>query len=501
MLSYLLNVVKYNPHFSNFYLGLPNGNFIGAYRQSESTQKSFLTQASVPLPQGVEFALRFVDRGLNPPADQWFYLNKEFRQIAYESVSDTPYNSLTRPWYVGAEKSGHLFWTGFYTFSPSLEQGISIGNPMYNNKGELIAVMGADLSFGLLSKFLLAQKIGKTGKVFILDRSGSIVAPNLSSPQGITTELVASVYSPFCKEPTRPDFVIKFHGVKYLAYVAQLPVIFGSDWVMMTVAPLDDFFGDMIRMQKEVLGIIVAILLLSGIIIVYFAKRLSSPIVTLAEEVNKISQLELNSNIRVLSNIKEIHLIDKSIAAMRRVVRSFSRYVPKEIVRDLFQKNEEIALGGEQKEVTIFFSDIAGFTSIAETHSIEVVIPLLTEYFDAMSKIILESHGTIDKFLGDGIMAFWGAPILFPDHASRACTSALRCNAMLLKLNGKRREAGLPEFKTRFGISTEAGRRRQYWNRGSDELHSDRRRCQYNLPSSRSRQGVSHIDHHQRKYP
>ena len=131
-----------------------------------------------------------------------------------------------------------------------------------------------------------------------------------------------------------------------------------------------------------------------------------------------------------------------------------ARYVPKEIVRDLFQKNEEIALGGELKEVTIFFSDVQGFTSIAYTDSIQTIIPLLSEYFDAMTKIILGSHGTIDKFLGDGIMAFWGAPIHFPDHASRACTAALACQAMLLKLNKKRRESNQPEFKTRFGINT-----------------------------------------------
>ena len=71
-----------------------------------------------------------------------------------------------------------------------------------------------------------------------------------------------------------------------------------------------------------------------------------------------------------------------------------------------------------------------------------------------MSKTILSSHGTIDKFLGDGIMAFWGAPIEFSDHTARACTAALRCQAMLLKLNQKRREEGDPEFLTRFGINT-----------------------------------------------
>jgi adenylate cyclase len=200
--------------------------------------------------------------------------------------------------------------------------------------------------------------------------------------------------------------------------------------------------------------IILAILLLSSLIVIYFSKRISSPIVTLAEEVKKIRDLELESEVRVKSNIKEIFLMDNAIAAMRIALRSFARYVPKKIVKDLIGIGEEIAIGGEKKEITILFSDISGFTTIAESCPIDLLIQLLGEYFDTMSKIILESQGTIDKFTGDGIMAFWGAPISLPNHALRACTAALLCSALLVKFNEDRRKKGLPEFPTRFGINT-----------------------------------------------
>ncbi len=458
LISYMLSVVKYDSNFSNFYLGLPNGVFIGAYNQAVSFHKQFLTEPSKSLPSGTAYSLRYVDVAATPPMDRWFYLDSDLQQIAQESLPASDFNTLLRPWYVGAKKSGALYWTGLYTFVPTLEKGISIGNPLYDKSGKLTAVIGADLTFTLLSDFLSRQKIGKTGKVFILDRFGHIVAPYL--PQegalngGITPDLVSSVYQHFVKDPQEHAFNIENHGVEYLAYVASLPVVFGSDWMMLSVAPLDDFLGEMIETEHQVLGMIVVILLLSSTIVVYFANRLSFPIVTLSTEIDKISHLNLESNVRVPSRIKEIALIDNSVAAMRLVVRSFARYVPKEIVRDLFLKKEEIALGGELKEVTIFFSDVEGFTSLAESQPIERIIPLLSEYFAEMSKIILKAHGTIDKFLGDGIMAFWGAPMHFADHAKRACTSALACQAMLLKLNKKRQEMNLPEFKTRFGIGT-----------------------------------------------
>ena len=103
---------------------------------------------------------------------------------------------------------------------------------------------------------------------------------------------------------------------------------------------------------------------------------------------------------------------------MRSAVRSFSRYVPKEIVHQLLAQNKEIRLGGEKKDVTVFFSDIANSTSIFEEHSTDELMELLAEYFDGLSKIILEAQGTIDKYIGDSIMAFWGAPLPLPNHVA-----------------------------------------------------------------------------------
>ncbi len=455
--AFMLNVLKYNHNFSNFYIGLPNGSYFGALNPLFSPQKSYLTDPAKPLPAGIKYAMRMFDNEQTPAMDHWYYLNEKFEVIGQEVRPLTGHDSRSRPWYQGAVKTKGLYWTGFYTFESTPERGISVSNPMYDSQGNLLGVVAADLTFTFFSKFLVAQKIGQTGKAFVLEGDGKIIAPETSESNdgsGITNALVNSIYQLSKSNPDRPDYIVKNNGVEYLAYITKLPVIFNSDWLIVTVAPLKEFLGSMILLQQQILLLIVAILILSTFVIIYFAKRISSPIVTLAQEVNKISQLKLDSDVRVKSNIKEIFLIDASIASMRRVVRSFSRYVPKEIVKDLFQRNEEIALGGKKKKITIFFSDVGDFTSIAETHPIEVLIPLLTEYFDKMTGVILSSHGTIDKFLGDGIMAFWGAPIEFADHAERACTAALQCKGMVKTMNQKRTLEGKPEFLTRFGINT-----------------------------------------------
>ena len=316
------------------------------------------------IPSDTVFSLRYVDRSKSPPVDNWYYLDNNFKQIASESISGILFDSRKRPWYEGAVKTEALYWTGLYTFWPSIEQGISITHPIYNPDHQLIGSVGADLTFSLLSQFLSNQKIGKTGKAFILDKSGQVIVPNLTEAfigsMHITHELVSEVYSHFLENPERPDYILKSEGVEYIAYITKLPVIFGSEWLIMTVAPLDDFFGKMIKMQQMVIGIILGVLAISGIIIAYFAKRISSPIVTLSEEINKISSLEMKSDVRVFSNIKEINQIDNAISAMRHVISSFVKYVPKEIVRDLFTKKEEIVIGGQKREVTIFSQILKG---------------------------------------------------------------------------------------------------------------------------------------------
>jgi adenylate cyclase len=249
-------------------------------------------------------------------------------------------------------------------------------------------------------------------------------------------------------------FLLESQGTEYLAFSTRLHSIFSTDWIIIVVAPLSDFLSSIISTQHQVLLFLVAILLVSSFIVIYFSKKISSPIATLSKEIEKISQFDLSSQLRVKSTINELSLLDQAINTMRHVVQSFARYVPKEVVKNLCQNHQEIVLGGQKQEVTIFLSDISNFTSITESQPIDELLSLLSEYFDVMTKVLLSLNGTIDKFIGDGIMAFWGAPLYMQDHASKACDAALLCQAELKNLNRKRKQENKPEFLTRFGIHT-----------------------------------------------
>lgn len=132
----------------------------------------------------------------------------------------------------------------------------------------------------------------------------------------------------------------------------------------------------------------------------------------------------------------------------------FAKYVPREVIKQLILSDKEISLGGEKNEITIFFSDITNFTTFSESLDTEFLLKSLTEYFDGLSRIILTKEGIIDKYIGDSIMAFWGAPLQKPDHAILACETSLLCDEFIKNFNIKQKEQDKPQFFTRFGINT-----------------------------------------------
>ncbi|NWF56562.1 MAG: CHASE2 domain-containing protein [Syntrophaceae bacterium] len=138
----------------------------------------------------------------------------------------------------------------------------------------------------------------------------------------------------------------------------------------------------------------------------------------------------------------------------RQIKQAFSHYMSDLLVQDLLKHPEKLRLGGEKRVLTVFFSDLAGFTSMSEKLTPEEVVTLLNRYLTAMTDIILASGGIIDKYEGDAIMAFWGAPIPQEDHASRACLAALDNQSRLAELREEFIRMGLPPVHARIGINT-----------------------------------------------
>ena len=138
----------------------------------------------------------------------------------------------------------------------------------------------------------------------------------------------------------------------------------------------------------------------------------------------------------------------------RYLRKAFSSYVSPAVVAEILRDPDKLKLGGENREITVLFSDIRGFTSISERMSPEALVSLLNEYLSPMTQIVMEEFGTLDKYVGDAIMAVFGAPLDVPDHSKRACLAALTMMEKLEMLNTEWKDRGLPRMSIGIGINT-----------------------------------------------
>jgi adenylate cyclase len=155
----------------------------------------------------------------------------------------------------------------------------------------------------------------------------------------------------------------------------------------------------------------------------------------------------VSTGVNVYSFLRE----EKARASLKK---AFQSYVAPSVVEEIIKHPERLRLGGERRELTIFFCDIRDFTTLAETLDPEEVVSVLHGFLNPMSKIVVKHGGTIDKFMGDAIMALFGAPLQYPDHASRACKTALEMQEVLKSLSQEWEGQGRPSLKIGVGINT-----------------------------------------------
>jgi adenylate cyclase len=144
----------------------------------------------------------------------------------------------------------------------------------------------------------------------------------------------------------------------------------------------------------------------------------------------------------------------EGVERAKTAMRALGKYVPIDLVRELYTANREPELGGELLDLSMMFTDIEGFTSLSENLTPGALAVALGAYFEAMTTGVRSTDGTVDKFIGDAVMAFWNAPRRLSDHPLRACRAALACMKATRALYASPAWKGLPSLFTRYGLHT-----------------------------------------------
>lgn len=389
------------------------------------------------------------------------------------------YDPRKRSWYVGLEDQpyGEVYWTEPYVFFTTKDLGITASIKWENN--DLTYAIAYDVLLTTLTDFTQADpyQVSKNSQLAVFTDKWQVIGlprhKRFSSPDNIrqaflrhvaelgTPEFNAAVaeaktnevVTRSLKETRRAIFPFTCQGENWWAGVSSYPLgKVRSLWTVILVPNRDLLEG--IRQQRIYLLIATITALAAAFLFSFLlARTYSRPIEALAAQSRRIRDLDFGIDEQIEARLEEFSQLKEAQEQSLTALQSFARYVPLEVVKKLVAKGEVAKIGGRLEVLTVLFTDIAGFTSISESMHPEALTEHLAEYFEAMIDILQGYSATVDKIVGDAIVAFWGAPVRVENQAEQAIKSVLRCQSALKILNKDWCNEGKPALPTRFGLA------------------------------------------------
>lgn len=495
--QFLTAILDDTPQLSSLYIASKNGSFFQIRKVRDGAK--YVLQENKPLPVTISYSIRIVDRSKGkPPVETFYYFDDKGKLIESEVNLSPIYRPLNRPWYKDAISRQDMFIGNIYTFGLTPHLVMTSSKPILSKSGAVKGVVASDFNIRDLSLMLDRSKLTQNTQTYLLakrDRPANPLTPQISAqhnnqhaePEKIWVQdvlklevIASSEESPLrgfgrnartvsMQERKNTDlwkalenfyeekeeaFVLDINNKTMVVDIMPLGESFGKDWMLVSMVPYSDLSSLLFSSKEDMVSLYIFILFISCLQVILLARRIAYPIEDLREEAIKIKNFQLNGAVNVSSNIKEVTALANTMRDMKLSLKSFTKYMPKQLVLKLLKSGMDINIGGQEKKLTMFFSDIAGFTTISEALEPNELMRHLSEYFDETTGILIDEKATIDKYIGDAIMAFWGAPNEDDNQAYNACKSALLIQHKLKELNKRWSVRGLPMLETRIGIHT-----------------------------------------------
>jgi adenylate cyclase len=246
-------------------------------------------------------------------------------------------------------------------------------------------------------------------------------------------------------------------GLSYMASLSDTRIKVATDWRVLVIAPSKDFLIGISYNNRLIAAIGSLTIVIQLLMIYWLARRIAQPLELLAHQVDNIQQLKfVHDQPLQRSSFSEIDHLSVSIDRMQKAIGAFAAFVPVDLVRGLMNSGKQLELGGRSRFLTIMFCDLESFSTLSESSPSQELLLRVSKYFEISTNAINEEFGTVDKFIGDGVMAFWGAPNTLDDHAYRACSAALKIQDQMHLMNQIWEGQGLSPLKVRIGIHSDA---------------------------------------------
>ena len=374
----------------------------------------------------------------------------------------------TLPGYQLAKESGSIVVT-----EPSINPDtgypiISVRFPIVRN-GEFIGCASANITLDVLSRFLARHRTSLNSTTIIADATNGTIIAHSGAQQPVRgtaaplevaklgTSSDVNVRTAYLQhsQTNQDDFVFRspLTDEEMSASFTRVPDSFGQVWQVINLTPTNDFVGSLKATNRQMVMIIIVLTAIELFLVYFVSARLARPIEIVSRELKSVESMSFVSSPARRSSIGEIAQLQSAAALLRTSLQSFSSFVPLDVVRELIKSGIPLSLGVEPRFLTVFFSDLENFSTHAEKLAPNELLDQMSTYFEQVSRAISDEHGTVDKFIGDGIMAFWGAPAHRSDHVLRACAGALRATRRMEEVNRRWSAEDRPTIRMRIGLN------------------------------------------------
>ena len=456
--------IEHSKVITSAYLGFADGSLIIVYRASEKSL--FLGK---PSPPQTEYVFRRLNRKDDQIVDdQMFFMGANDKIIEIRQVNST-FDPRIRPWYQAAIEEKKSIFYGPLRSASTGQTELTFATPVLVND-QVVAVAAIDISLASTEAFLNDQRISSNAISVVLDSQMRVIVSSETKSNGTESLGKVSQVSELTNDLPRRALLslpasqflgaFRFDGVDgqthYMASLNKVDLKVSADWRILSIAPDQDFLKEITNSSHLIVLIGLLALIAQFFVIYAVSKRIARPLEQLARQVEDIEQLKVSEDVPIpRSSFTEIDRLSISIDRMRKAIGSFSAFVPVDLVRELLKSGKKLELGGRSRFLTIMFCDLEAFSTLSENMPSQQLLLHVSKYLQVATRQINKEMGTVDKFIGDGVMAFWGAPNALEDHAFRACAAALKIQEQMDEINKAWESEGLPPLKVRIGIHSD----------------------------------------------
>ncbi|WP_027998747.1 adenylate/guanylate cyclase domain-containing protein [Sinorhizobium arboris] len=414
-----LSLLREQPAIAWIGFGFPDGRFFG----SHATADGRIEMVEIGAAKAGE--LRPLRRDLYRPIPGDIFFEERIK-------AESAYVALGAPWYRLGKETGEPVWTVTNVLPNGFEPAMVLSKRVVTF-GKFTGVVMVAVSLRRLSETLQALELPPLGKAFVLDERGQVLATSQPS-DGVMAAHFSDFPASDAVATAAADAVAanKVDAFRAVVPNALLGPVFVSssrlpfeNWRLVTATPRSTFAGAIDKNIRRIAIVVLVMAALAAATAVGFANFLfARPLARLAEQLRAVERFSLESVRHHPTFLAELNDLSQALKRMAVGLSAFARYMPLDVVRPLVEGGIEPKPGGELCQVTVMFADLPGFTELTERLG-PGVEPHLTRFLTIAVAAIHAEGGTVDKYIGDAVMAIWNAPGKQADHAARACRAAV----------------------------------------------------------------------------